>query len=154
MTFAFFQHIAEASPGVGRGMLAPKFALAVTPPTARDHRGDALVRASRKYGDRRPEAASDQCNLLGIDLGSRGKIRDCIACVRHLVETDNPPVLSFALTASSEVDPHRHVSPFAELLRHNRLALTVFVAAEAMQHDECRPALAWAQSVRSAHDRG
>ena len=45
MAFAFIEHFGKTLPRFRRRMLAAKFALAVAPAAARNHRGNALVGA-------------------------------------------------------------------------------------------------------------
>ena len=89
-----------------------------------------------------------------VDFRAGGEVAQRIARIRHLIETDDPPVLAFAVAASSEVDAHRHIAPLGKLLGDNALPVAVFVAAEAVQHDERRPALTGAEIVRRMHDTG
>ena len=77
-----------------------------------------------------------QADAVRIDFRAGGEVAQRIARIRHLIETDDSPVLAFALAASSEIDAHRHIAPLGKLLGHNALPVPVFIATEAVQHDE------------------
>src|SRR4029077_10297008 len=150
----FLQHIGETRPRLRRRMLAAEFALAVSPTAAGNHGGDALVRSTGEYGNRRAETATHQADALGAYFRTGGQIADGVTRIGHLIETDNPAMLAFALAASSEIDAQRYIAPLAELPGYNALSMTIFVAAEAVQDDERRAALTGTEIVRSVHDAG
>src|SRR6266536_1849015 len=154
MTLPLLQHVGEAAPCLRCRMLATELALAVSPTAAGDHGGHPPVRAACEHGHGRAEAASHQADALGVDFGAGGEVGQRIACIRHLIETDDSPALAFAVAASSKVDAHRHIAPLGKLLGHNALPVTVLVAAEAVQHDKRRSALTGTEVVRSMHDTG
>src|SRR5262245_19754435 len=135
-------------------MLAAELTLAVSPTAAGDHRCHASVRAPCKYGHSRAETASHQADALGVHFRATGEVGHGIAGIGHLIETDDPPMLAFAVAASPEIDAHRHIAPLGKLLGHNALTVAVFVAAESVEHDKCRPALTGTEIVRSVHDTG
>src|SRR5215475_1118423 len=135
-------------------MLAAELTLAVSPTSAGDHSCHAAVRAACKYGHSCTETAPYQADSLGIDFWPGGEIGQSIAGIRHLIETDDSPMLTFALAASSEIDAHRHIAPLGKLLGDNALSVAFLVATKAVQHDKRRSALTRTQAVRSVHDSG
>jgi hypothetical protein len=63
-------------------------------------------------------------------------------------------VFAFALAAPAKIKAQRDIAPLRQLSRDDNLAVAVFVTAEAVQNDKCRPALARAEIVRRMHDTG
>ena len=105
----------------------------------------AATRRSAPPGERPRPPRRSCCRparfFAGIDFRARGKIRKRVARVGDLIETDDSPVLAFALAAAAKIDTQRDVSPLGELFRDDGLALAVFVAAETVQDYKRRPAL-------------
>src|SRR4029453_5378137 len=101
MTLSLLQHVGEAAPCLRCWMLAAELALAVSPTAAGDHRRHPPVRAPAEPGQGPPEAAPHQADALGVDFGAGGEVGQRIARIRHLIETDDSPMLAFALAASS-----------------------------------------------------
>src|SRR5262245_49724346 len=135
-------------------MLAAELTLAVSPTAAGDHRRYPLIGAAGKYGHSRTETAPHQADALGVDFREGGEVGQRIAGIRHLIETDDPPMLAFAVAAPSEIDAHRHITPLGKLLGHNALTVAILVAAEPVQHDKRRSLLTRTEIVRSMHDTG
>src|SRR4029077_1594495 len=150
----FLQHIGETRPRLRRRMLAAEFALAVSPTAAGNHGGDALVRSTGEYGNRSAEAATHQSDTSGIHFRARSQVADCVARIGDLIEANNSSVLALAFAASPKVDAHGYITPLAELLSYDTLALAILVAAEAVEHDKCGVALAGTEIVRCMDDAG
>src|SRR4029077_10648166 len=119
-----------------------------------DHRGYPPVSTGGEHGHGRPETASHQSDAVRVDFRAGGEVAQRIAGIRHLIETDDSPVLAFALAASSEIDAYRHIAPLGKLLGHNALPVAVFVTAETVQHNERRSALTGTEVVGRMHDTG
>ena len=123
-------------------MLAAKFAFAVAPAAARDHCGDALIRAACENRDRGAEAAADQGDSCGSTSGRVRQIRERVAGIGDLIEADNLCRARLRCRRSRESRCAGSRSPIDKLLGDHRLAVAVLVAAEAVQNNECRSAFA------------
>jgi hypothetical protein len=63
-------------------------------------------------------------------------------------------MFAFALAAAAKIDAQCNIAPLRQLFRDDNLPAPLFVAAEAVQYDKCRSALARAEIVRRMHDTG
>src|SRR5262249_25605361 len=151
VTPALFQHPGELGPGLWRRVLAAKLAFAVAPAARRDDGGDALVDATGIDRNRGAEARADRADAVRLDVRVLGEKRERVAGAFDLVEADQPPLRALARAAARHIEAQRGV---AELLEHRaglEHVVRVHVAAEAMQHQEGRPALARRDAIGHAH---
>ena len=99
-----------------------------------------MIGAAGENRDSCAEAAADQRDLFGLDFGPRRQIRKRVARVGDLIEADDSATLAFAVAATAKVDAQGDIAPPGQLLCHHHLAVAIFIAAEAVQDDERRPA--------------
>src|SRR5690349_21123415 len=77
-----------------------------------------------------------------MDVCARRQVRQRVPSVLHLLLADDPPALALALAAAAEIEPQRRVPESREGLRDRRSAAAVLVAAEPVQDEKRRAALA------------
>ena len=135
-------------------MLAAELALAVAPTAGRDDGRHPRVRSAGVDRHGGAEAAAHQGDALRVHVGAAGHIAHRAGSIRDLFEANDPPVLPLAIAAAAEVDAHRDVAPRRQLLGHDGLSVAALVAAETVEDDKRRAALAGAKIVRNVHDAG
>ena len=135
-------------------MLLAEFLGAVAPAAGSDAGGDARLDARGVHRDRRAKALAIDRDAILDDLGARLQIAQGVARVLHLLEADHSPALTLALAAAAHVEAQRDVAERGEQLRRRARGAAVLVAAEAVQHHECRPALVGFHIGREMEDAG
>src|SRR5262245_44050833 len=148
------QHLRKAPPFLRALMLAPEFALAITPAAVRDDSRNALIDAAGIDRDRAAKARADDRDALGIDRGMAREEGQRVARVLDLLEADHPAELALAVAAAPHAETQRHIAKLGEHLGGRQHVRGVLVAAEAMPHQEGAALLARLEPVGHAHIAG
>ena len=133
-------------------MPRPTLDQGILTPARGGERGNPPVDARRVDRDGGAEAVADQADARGIDLRPARQERQRVLRILDLLQTDDAPARALALAAAAKVEPQRGVAQTGQQLRHRDGDAAVLVAAEAVQDEKARPALAGGRPVCRVHD--
>ena len=151
---AFLEHVKKARPFLRALVLAAELALAIPPAAIRNNRRQPRIDAARIDGDGAAKARSDRANARRVNAVLLREKGQRVAGVLDLLEADDATELAFALPAAAHIKGERDVAKVIQHLAWRKDIGGASVAAEAVQHEKCSPALARRDAIRHAHRSG